>query len=254
MPACPDQLLLLGGLLDGELDAANTALVEAHVSRCSGCREELERLQAVRTLSRMDGVRRSAPESLRQRIIDLPELSPQAPSRPKILPGWLAPGVAGALAASLATVALVGPAEHSAALDAQLVSAHVRSLQPGHLMDVQTTNQHIVKPWFNGKIDFAPPVPELADRGFPLAGGRLDSVEGRTVAAIVYRRRLHTVNLFVWPAGAASGKAVVEDGIAVAEWSDGGLQFAAVSDIPPAELQQFETAFRQRSRQMPVRG
>jgi anti-sigma factor RsiW len=101
-----------------------------------------------------------------------------------------------------------------------------------------------VKPWFNGKIDFAPPVPELASQGFPLAGGRLDSIDGKTVAAIVYHRRLHTVNLFVWPSARASERTSVEDGFELAEWSDGGLRFAAVSDIPPQELQQFERAFR----------
>jgi len=136
------------------------------------------------------------------------------------------------------------PVSDQSGIDQQLVSSHVRSLQPGHLTDVQTTNQHIVKPWFNGKIDFAPPVPELANQGFPLAGGRLDSIDGRTVAAIVYHRRLHTVNLFVWPSKPASERASVEDGFELVEWSDGGLRFAAVSDIPPQELQQFERAFR----------
>ncbi|MCL6741441.1 anti-sigma factor [Sphingomonas sp. RB56-2] len=242
MSACVDQELLLGGLIDGELDAANTALVEAHVARCEGCREELDRLQAVRNLLRADGVRHSAPETLKQRIAELPELSPRAGKR-QMLPGWLAPGLAGALAASLAMVLFV-PVSDPSGIDQQLVSSHVRSLQPGHLTDVQTTNQHIVKPWFNGKIDFAPPVPELADKGFPLAGGRLDSIDGRTVAAIVYHRRLHTVNLFVWPSKPVSERTSVEDGFELAEWSDGGLRFAAVSDIPPQELQQFERAFR----------
>lgn len=242
MPACVDQELLLGGLIDGELDAANTALVEAHVARCEGCREELERLQAIRNLLRTDGVRHSAPEMLRQRLADAPELSPKVGNR-QVLPGWLAPGLAGALAASLAMVLLV-PASEQAGIDQQLVSSHVRSLQPGHLTDVQTTNQHIVKPWFNGKIDFSPPVPELADQGFPLAGGRLDSIDGKTVAAIVYHRRLHTVNLFVWPAKPSGERASVEDGFELAEWSDGGLRFAAVSDIPPQELRQFERVFR----------
>ena len=245
MPACVDQELLLGGLVDGELDAANTALVEAHVTRCDGCREELERIQAVRNLLRGEGVRHSAPESLRERIAALPELSPQArdPSR---LPGWLAPGLAGALAASLAMVVLT-PGTELAALDQQLISSHVRSLQPGHLTDVQTTNQHIVKPWFNGKIDFAPPVPELADAGFPLAGGRLDSVDGKTVAAIVYHRRLHTVNLFVWRDGSSRSRQSVEDGFSLVEWNEGGLSFAAVSDIPAEELAQFERLFRDRA-------
>lgn len=247
MPACVDQELLLGALVDGELDAANVALVEAHVTRCEGCREELERLQAVRRLVSADALRHSAPDSLDRRIAALPGLSRKS-SRSSILPGWLVPGVGGALAASLAMVTLVQPPAQSA-IDQQLVSSHVRSLQAGHLTDVQTTNQHIVKPWFNGKVDFAPPVPELAAQGFPLAGGRLDSIDGKTVAAIVYRRRLHTVNLFVWPAKAASERSALEDGFSLVEWSDGGLRFAAVSDIPPGELRQFERHFRAQTQQ-----
>ncbi|MGN6058120.1 MAG: anti-sigma factor family protein [Sphingomicrobium sp.] len=245
MAACVDQELLLGGLVDGELDAANTALVEAHVARCDGCREELERLQAMRALLGGEGVRHSAPESLMKRVMAMPELAPKAANENRI-PRWLAPAVGGALAASLAMVSLVTPAT-TAAVDQEIVSSHVRSLQPGHLTDVQTTNQHIVKPWFNGKIDFSPPVPELADKGFPLIGGRLDSIDGKTVPAIVYKRRLHTVNVFVWPAKESGERAVVKDGFAIREWSRNGLRFAAVSDIPAAELQQFERLFVQRS-------
>jgi anti-sigma factor RsiW len=132
-------------------------------------------------------------------------------------------------------------------IDQELVSSHVRSLQPGHLTDVETTNQHIVKPWFNGRIDFSPPVPELADQGFPLAGGRLDSIDGKTVAAIVYHRRLHTVNLFVWPEKLSANRAFVKDGFAVSEWSRNGLRYAAVSDIAPADLSQFQRLFVARS-------
>ena len=245
MPACADQELLLGGLVDGELDAANTALVEAHVARCDGCREELERLQAVRSMLTSEGVRYAAPQSLANRIAILPELSPKAANDNRLL-RWVGPGAVGALAASLAFLAFVPPSSQSV-VDEELVSSHVRSLQPGHLTDVQTTNQHIVKPWFNGKIDFSPPVPELADAGFPLAGGRLDSIEGKTVAAIVYHRRLHTVNLYIWPAKDAAGRSFVKDGFAVTEWSRNGLRYAAVSDIPPAELRQFEGLFVKRS-------
>src|SRR5438105_5411544 len=245
MPACPNQMILLGGLLDGELDAANTALVEAHVARCTGCREELERQQAVRNLIASNGVRYAAPEALQQRVAAaIPELSPTRARRPML--GWLGPAVGGALAASLAMLLLVQPSQQ-AGLEQQLISSHVRSLQPGHLTDVQTTNQHIVKPWFNGRIDFSPPVPELADQGFPLAGGRLDSIDGKTVAAIVYHRRLHTVNLFVWPAKDTTKRSFVKDGFEVTEWSRNGLRYAAVSDIPPADLQQFHKLFEQRS-------
>ena len=245
MSPCADQELLLGGLVDGELDAANVAMVEAHVARCEGCREELERLQALRSLLKSEGVRHESPEALAQRIARLPELRPRAANENRIL-RWLGPGLVGAVAASLAMVTLLPPGSESI-VDQELVSSHVRSLQPGHLTDVQTTNQHIVKPWFNGRIDFSPPVPELADQGFPLAGGRLDSINGKTVAAIVYHRRLHTVNLFVWPAKDSIERSFVKDGFAVKEWSRNGLRFAAVSDIPATELQQFHKLFEQRS-------
>jgi anti-sigma factor RsiW len=245
MVACVDQELLLGGLVDNELDAANVAMVEAHVARCEGCREELDRLQALRNLLRSDGVRHTAPESLTRRIAAMPELSPKVANDNRVV-RWLAPGLIGAVAASLAMVTLLPPGTNSV-VDQELVSSHVRSLQPGHLTDVQTTNQHIVKPWFNGRIDFSPPVPELADQGFPLAGGRLDSIDGKTVAAIVYHRRLHTVNLYVWPAKDAAERSFVKDGFTVTEWSRNGLRYAAVSDIPAAELQQFRKLFEQRS-------
>ena len=245
MSACVDQELLLGGLVDGELDAANVAMVEAHVARCDGCRNELDRLGALRQLLKSDGLRHTAPQSLRNRISSTPELAPRAANENRVV-RWLGPGLVGAIAASLATVMLV-PSGTQSVVDQELVSSHVRSLQPGHLTDVNTTNQHIVKPWFNGRIDFSPPVPELASDGFPLAGGRLDSIDGKTVAAIVYHRRLHTVNLFVWPAKDAAERSFVKDGFAVTEWSRNGLRFAAISDIPPAELQQFHKLFEQRS-------
>ena len=245
MAACVDQELLLGALVDGELDAANVALVEAHALRCAGCREELDRLEELRSLLDQEGVRHSAPPALAARIAALPELAAPRARRNR-LPSWLAPGMAGALAASLAMVMFV-PQSATTSIDEQIVSSHVRSLQPGHLTDVQTTNQHIVKPWFNGKIDFSPPVPELAAQGFPLAGGRLDSIGGKTVAAIVYHRRLHTVNLYVWPAQDSASRSLVKGGFAVEEWSRNGLRFVAVSDIPAAELRQFEAAFVKRS-------
>ena len=245
MAACVDQELLLGGLVDGELDAANTALVEAHVARCDGCREELERIQAVRTLLAAKGMRHETPDSLRNRISELPELSPAPPARR--LPSWLAPGLGGALAASLAIIGLTGPLGRGGSVDDQLISSHVRSLQPGHLVDVQTSSKHVVKPWFNGRIDFSPPVPDLADEGFPLVGGRLDSIDGETVPAIVYKRRLHTVNLFVWRSANGRSREFVKAGFAAEEWNRNGLHFAAVSDIPPEELRQFERLFVKRS-------
>ena len=139
--------------------------------------------------------------------------------------------------------ALVLPLQHQSSLDDELIAAHVRSLQVQHLTDVQTSNEHLVRPWFNGKIDFAPPVPELAAQGFPLAGGRLDYLDGRTVPAIVYKRRLHSINLFVWPGPEKRERQVQKAGYSIEEWSARGLNYAAVSDISPADLDQFRNAF-----------
>jgi len=245
MAACIEQTPLITSLVDGELDAVNSALAEAHLSRCENCREEYVRQQAIRTLVSKPGVAYRSPENLKRRIESLPELSPPRRSIARRVGSWLGPAATGAIAASAALLLLTSPSRQSM-LDQQLISSHVRSLQPGHLTDVQTTNEHIVKPWFNGKIDFAPPVPELADQGFPLAGGRLDSIGGKTVAALVYHRRLHTVNLFVWR-GNSRNRTEVEDGFALAEWSEDGLRFAAVSDIPLADLRQFEQLYRSRA-------
>jgi anti-sigma factor RsiW len=242
MTGCENREAMLNSLLDGELDAVNSAAAEEHLASCHECRAEMERLRAVREALAHPGVRHSAPASLREAVeAALPPTSSSA-ARHALLPSWLLPGVTGAVAASLAILLLVQPFATSN-LDDELIAGHVRSLQAAHLTDVRTSDEHRVRPWFNGKIDFAPPVPELAGEGFPLVGGRLDYVDGRTVAALVYRRRLHTINLFVWPAPPAGERRVQKDGYSVDEWSAGGLRFSAVSDIAPADLEAFRKAF-----------
>ena len=141
---------------------------------------------------------------------------------------------------------LVAPQVTEAGIDRQLVASHVRSLMANHLTDVATSDRHVVKPWFNGKADIAPPVPELSEQGFPLVGGRLDYIDGHVAPAIVYSRRLHTVNLFVWSAAGrprAGTRTVQRDGYSLVEWTSGTLRFAAVSDIDPADLRQFKVAY-----------
>jgi anti-sigma factor RsiW len=127
----------------------------------------------------------------------------------------------------------------------ELVDAHVRSLLPGHLMDVQSSDRHTVKPWFIGKTDIAPPVVDLSDRGFPLLGGRLDYVNGHTAAALAYGRRLHTINLFVWrtaPGEPGDGSFAVR-GYSLLHWTNGGLSYWAVSDAALSELEAFHDAY-----------
>jgi anti-sigma factor RsiW len=249
MSACPDKAMLLQGLLDGELDAVNAAACEAHLKTCEGCDAEFRRLQALRETLTAPGVAHVAPERLRAGIEAMlaAEAAP-APRRRARLAPWMAGGVGGVgglLAAGLA-VMLVVPQVTEAGVERQLVASHVRSLMANHLTDVATSDRHVVKPWFNGKADVAPPVPELAAEGFPLVGGRLDYVDGHVAPAIVYSRRLHTVNLFVWSTSGrlpAGTRAVQRDGYSLVEWSEGGLRFAAVSDIDPGELRQFKAAY-----------
>ena len=129
---------------------------------------------------------------------------------------------------------------------AELVSSHIRALQPGHLTDVLSSDQHTVKPWFDGRIDYAPPVKDFAAAGFPLIGGRLDYVSGRTVAVLAYRRDKHAIDLYVWPGDGASGPtSEARNGYNIMLWSQGGMQFRAVSDVERTELSAFTRLWQQ---------
>ena len=247
-PPCPDREPMLHALLDGELDAANASALETHLSACPACAQRLETLKALH--ERLHELPPTpAPEALKSRIEAMigrearkvrPE--PRA-ARPGLLAGWLAAGAMTAVAASL----VVTPIAAGPSLQQQLAEAHVRSLQADHLVDIPTSDRHVVRPWFNGKIGFnPPPAPDLAAQGFPLVGGRLDYADGRPIAAIVYRRRQHVINLFVLPAkgglelprlGPAPG------GYAMLHWTDKGLDYWAVTDAEQSELNGFKAAF-----------
>jgi len=191
-------------------------------------------------------LRFAAPTRLRHSIERaLPSASPRVANRRSVLKGFaMGTALSAALAASL-VIAVVRTDQDQRVLG-DVISAHVRSLQPGHLTDVQTSDQHTVKPWFNGRLDVAPPVVDLTAQGFTLIGGRLDFIDGKAVAAIVYRRRTHVINLFV-AQGTASAQGAVEratvQGFNVEHWSAGGIAFFAVSDISPDELRDFIETF-----------
>lgn len=246
MSACTDMEARLHGLLDGELDAVNTQACEAHLKTCPGCAQAFGQLQALSVRLAAPGLRRRAPEALRQRV----EAMIAAPPASRGLRAALPWGLSGGFAAIAATLFIVMIQPNAAGLEDQLVANHVRSTLAAHLVDVETSDRHVVKPWFNGRIDFAPPVIELADLGYPLVGGRLDYVQARVVAALVYRRNRHVINLFVWPS--RPGPALppiraMRSGYSVAHWRADGLEYWAVSDVDPGDLERFHRAFAGRT-------
>jgi len=243
---CEETRELVHALIDGELDAGHAREVEAHVANCPRCAAQLRDYRVMRQALAAPALRHQAPAALRARIEGaLP--SRQAvvvPSRRSLIKGFAMGSVlSGALAASL--VAFVMRQEEDQRVLGDLVSAHLRSLQGDHLIDVQSTDQHTVKPWFNGRLDVAPPVVDLTAQGFTLIGGRLDYLDGRPVAAIVYKRRAHVINLFIAQVAAqVSGperRATIErlQGFSIWRWSRADLGFWAVSDINADELQEF---------------
>jgi anti-sigma factor RsiW len=200
------------------------------------------------TLVARDATYYKAPENLRTRI--RAHLAEQARERERpAFWRWMGVGAGFAFAAALTWNALLLTAQTSPEerIAGEVMSAHVRSLlAASHLNDVVSTDQHTVKPWFQGRLDFAPVVTDLAGAGFALDGGRLDYLDGRPVAAITYRHRLHVVNLFEWPArGAPDAKPVLEarNGYALVHWTQGGLAYWAVSDAAGADILQFAHLF-----------
>ncbi|WP_315749250.1 MULTISPECIES: anti-sigma factor [unclassified Bradyrhizobium] len=250
---CDEAEILIHALADGELDAGHAREVEAHVATCPRCAAELAAIRQMKQALAGAELTFKAPSALRQRIeAALPAAQPSAvtplaapPSRRTLLRGFALGSAVSALAAT-GLVAIVLRNDDQQRIEAEIVSAHLRSLQAGHLTDVISTDQHTVKPWFNGKLDVAPPVIDLTAQGFTLIGGRLDYVDARAIGAVVYRRRQHIINLFVAQTSSTERRAARMDtiqGFNIRSWRDRGLSYWAVSDIGADELNEFGERF-----------
>jgi anti-sigma factor RsiW len=246
---CDEAEILLHALIDGELDAGHARAVEDHIAGCPRCAAQL---RACRELSKAVAgadLRYAAPPELRRRIeASLPQA--RVPNRRAVLRGFAMGSAVSAIAAT-GLVAIILRSDDEARIESEVVSAHLRSLQAGHLTDVLSTDQHTVKPWFNGKLDVAPPVIDLTAQGFTLIGGRLDYIDARAIGAVVYRRRQHVINLFVAQTSSTERRPAKIDtiqGFNIRHWSDRGLNYWAVSDLAKDELadfgERFENAIR----------
>ena len=254
--ACREMRLLVQADVDGELAPAEAIRVSAHLESCPACAETQEQLVAL-----IGHIRHSAPyyaasDALRATVWArvAAVVTPEAQgvrhvriarrSRQWHLPGWhlgsIAPFGTGFALAACIVLLLVLP--RGGGLPDTVVADHIRALQPGHLMDVVSTDQHTVKPWFDGRLDYAPPVKDLKAQSFPLAGGRLDFLDNRPVAALVYQRRQHIIDLYVWPNGGHLDHGATEgsrSGYNFLRWSHDGMAFWAVSDLDARELADF---------------
>jgi anti-sigma factor RsiW len=232
-------LRLLGAYLDGELDLTTCVKIEEHIAGCDACRQRMEAEAELITTVREEAPRFEAPAFLETRIRAMVREG-GTPERKRIAFPWLWSGLAvAAVAILMFGYYFRAPGLPGIVRDA--VADHVRSLQVNHLMDVASTDQHTVKPWFAGKLNYSPQVVDLTSSGYPLVGGRLDVLDGQNVAAIIYGRRKHFINLFIWP---ADGRALPShpytlNGYHVLGWTKGGMNYLAVSELGEQEFEDF---------------
>jgi len=254
---CQQTGLLIDSYADGELDAAGILEFEKHLHDCPACARALQNVRSLKKAVKQDPLYFAAPAGLRKQL--KAELRLQTETNPAgSFWRWnrltfATSGLAVACLALLVTVVFSRPSAQQQ-LAREIVSSHVRSLMADHEMDVASSDQHTVKPWFNGKLDFSPPVADLAAQEFPLVGGRLDYLANRPVAALVFHRHKHIINLFIWPLEKPDSPPAIAgtiQGYHLVRWTAAGMTFWAVSDVNETELMEFSRDFMSATAQAP---
>jgi len=242
---CKETRIWLNGYIDGELDLARTVDIEQHIEGCAACSRARDNHGALQDSLRSARLEICCPDLLRKRITASVRREPgRLNARPNIARWSFAIATTVLLVVGGAWLAMrpMSGLSLNDQIAQDVVTSHVRSLLADHLTDVASSDRHTVKPWFAGKLDFAPAVIDLSAEGFPLVGGRLDYLEHRPVAALVYSRRKHAINLFIWPSEHAAGgtlKSVTTQGYQIAHWNEAGTAYWAISDLNSSELRQF---------------
>jgi anti-sigma factor RsiW len=245
---CTEFQSLIAAYIDEELSVQDLLRASSHLNGCAACDADYRQMLLLRDAVRANATSHAAPRHLRGRIQnDLKRAGKAGSGMARHFPlpwRWIRLGAAAACATVVSVVLglqLMAPATVPG-LDEELIASHYRSLLVDHLTDVASSDQHTVKPWFTGKLDFSPPVLDLASEGFALVGGRLDYIARRPVAALAYRHRQHVINLFIWPKGGApSGKPGTVQGFQLLHWTQSGMNYWLVSDLNRDELEQFKS-------------
>jgi anti-sigma factor RsiW len=249
MMNCDDSRIYLPAYLDDELDVAESLRVQGHLAECGDCRRVQDQQVVLRAALRDPSLRAHPSAEFAKRLETAvrkaakEEARSQRPSwfESSWTFRWVPAAVALMVVAAIGALLVVNRlgSSHEQLIASAVLAGHIRSLQPGHLIDVPSSDRHTVKPWFQGKLDFSPPVPDLSELGWTLVGGRLDYADGRPVAALVYQRRMHNINVFLWPNHGSADDAIREEsaqGYQILHWNGAETTYWVVSDLNKVEL------------------
>jgi anti-sigma factor RsiW len=256
---CDDSRTYLPAYLDDELDVAESLRIQKHLAECQDCQQAQDEQLGLRSALRDPDLRAYPSADFSKRIEAAVRRTAQEEARSRRTSRfefwriesfrWLPAAVVFLVVTAIGAFFVINSfrLSHQQLIASAVLAGHIRSLQPNHLIDVPSSDRHTVKPWFQGRLDFSPPVPDLSELGWTLVGGRLDYVDGRPVAVIVYQRRMHNINVFLWPNHGPADDTIQQEeaqGYQILHWNGAEMTYWVVSDLNHAELLELARALR----------